>query len=143
MMAALHPIAADAPALAAALLAADLPVEDLREAGRCFFAFEQDGEVVGYGGFELHGEAALLRSVVIVPDQRGRGHGRALATAVLEQAAEAGARQAFLLTTTAAGFFERDGFRAIERADAPPAILATRQAATICATATLLARDLT
>lgn len=142
-MQALRAIAADAPPLAEALRAAGLPVEDLTEAGRSFFALEQDGDILGYGGYEIYGPDALLRSVVVLPDQQGKGYGRALTTAVLDRATRAGANRAFLLTTTAADFFSRQGFVPLSRSDAPPAILATRQAASICATATLLARDLT
>lgn len=67
-----------------------------------------------------------------------------MAEAILHEAATSGARAAYLLTTTAAPFFERLGFTRIERADAPPAILTTREATALCpSTATLLARPLT
>jgi N-acetylglutamate synthase-like GNAT family acetyltransferase len=136
-------IPAESPALAAALEAAQLPTEDLAEAGRTFFAFEQDGRPVGYAGFEFYGADALLRSVVVLPEMRGRGLGRAMTEEVLARAYELGARRAYLLTATAEAFFEHEGFTRIERDAAPPAILATRQAATICSTAALLARPLT
>ena len=141
-MTTLRPIAADAPELAAALAAADLPTEDLADGGRIFFALDEGGKPVGYGGYELYGDDVLLRSVVVLPAQRGKGYGRAVTEAVLADAASAGARRAFLLTTPAEDFFGHEGFRPLERRDAPPAILATKQATTICSTATLLARPL-
>lgn len=141
-MATLRPISADAPELAAALEAAQLPTEDLADGGRTFFELEDAGGPVGYGGYELYGEEALLRSVVVLPEQRGKGYGREVTDAVLAEATQAGARRAFLLTTTAEGFFANEGFTPIERRDAPEAILATKQATTICSTATLLARRL-
>jgi N-acetylglutamate synthase-like GNAT family acetyltransferase len=125
-----------------ALLAADLPVDDIAEGGRRFFRFDRDGQTVGYGGFEPHGQYALLRSMVVLPELRGRGLGRAVAEAVIEKARAAGCLEGFLLTTTAAEFFQHLGFAPIDRKYAPKAILATRQAATICATAALLARPL-
>jgi N-acetylglutamate synthase-like GNAT family acetyltransferase len=128
--------------LAAALAAAGLPTEDLEDGGRSFFAFEDNGRPIGFGGFELYGEDALLRSVVILQEARGMGYGRAVTEAVLARAHEAGARTAYLLTTTAEAFFEHDGFRRVERSTAPASILATRQATTICATAALLARPI-
>lgn len=137
-----HPIAADAPELVAALEGAGLPIEDLGEGGRSFFAFEAEGRPVGFGGFELYGEDALLRSVLVLPEARGKGYGRAVTEAVLARAREAGARRAYLLTTTAGAFFEHEGFALIERSAAPASILGTRQAATICSTAALLARAL-
>ena len=131
---------ADAPDLRAALEGAELPVEDLTDGGRTFFRCIDDGHVVGYAGYELYGEDALLRSVVVLPEDRGRGYGRKVTEAVLDRAHGAGARDAYLLTTTAEAFFEHAGFRTIERAEAPASILATKQAATICATAAMLTR---
>lgn len=138
----LRSIPADSPELAAALDAAGLPTQDLRDGGRSFFAVEDAGRLVGFGGYELYGTSTLLRSVVVLPEARGKGYGRAVTAAVLAQAREAGARDAYLLTTTAESFFAREGFVRIERAAAPAAILATTEAATICATAALLTRPL-
>jgi N-acetylglutamate synthase-like GNAT family acetyltransferase len=135
-----RPVAADAPELSAALAEAGLPTEDLTDPGRTFFRFEQDGVPVGYAGCELCGEHALLRSVVVLPGMRGRGFGRAITEGLLERARAAGARQAYLLTTSAEDFFTHAGFVRLERSAAPPAILATKQASTICSTAPLMTR---
>jgi arsenate reductase len=59
------------------------------------------------------------------------------------RAHEAGARTAYLLTTNAESFFKNLGFNSVPRADAPASILGTRQATSICSTATLLKRPLT
>jgi N-acetylglutamate synthase-like GNAT family acetyltransferase len=54
-----------------------------------------------------------------------------------------GSVRAFLLTTSAAPFFESLGFARIDRTAAPEAILRTRQAASICpASAVLMVKDL-
>jgi N-acetylglutamate synthase-like GNAT family acetyltransferase len=98
------------------------------------FAFRDDGAVVGFAGLEVYGKDALLRSVVVDPARRHAGLGRAIVEATLTEAQELGATRAFLLTTTAKSYFERLGFAAIERASAPAAILATRQAAGLCPT---------
>lgn len=139
---AVRSVAPDAPELIAALEGADLPIEDLGEGGRTFFSFEAAGQPVGFGGFELYGEDVLLRSVVVLPEVRGKGYGRAVTDAVLARARAAGARRAYLLTTTAEAFFEHEGFAVIERSAAPASILGTRQATTICSTASLLVRQL-
>ena len=136
-------IPADAPELRAALDAAALPTEDIDGGGRTFFRFTDEGRPVGYGGYELYGEDVLLRSVVVLPDERGKGYGRALTEDVLARAAASGARQAYLLTTTAESFFQHAGFIEIARTDAPNAILATKQATTICSSAALLTRPIT
>ncbi len=136
-----HAIAADDPALARALAADGLPIADLGEGNRTFFAYATlAGAIVGYGGFELFGQAALLRSIAVLPGMRGKRIGRNIVPLLLYRAHERGAREAWLLTTSAAAFFERLGFTARQRNAAPAAILASRQAADLCpASATLLA----
>ena len=136
------PIAASDAGLVSALLAAELPIEDIGEPGRLFFRIERDDDVLGYCGYELYGEDALIRSIVVAPAQRGQGNGRAVTEALLREIANVGGKRAYLLTTTAAPFFEHLGFVATDRADAPASILATRQATSICSTAALLWREL-
>jgi N-acetylglutamate synthase-like GNAT family acetyltransferase len=139
----LHPESADCTAFVQALTAEGLPTDDLAEPGRAFFRTERDGQVMGFGGYELHGADALLRSVVIPPALRGRGLGRDVAEGVLRHAAQAGARCAYLLTTSATPFFERLGFTRIDRAAAPESIRSTRQATSLCpSSAALMVRPL-
>lgn len=143
-------VVADAPVdpddreLREALDDAGLPCADLSEPGRRFFAFRTlAGNLLGHGGFEPHGADALIRSVVVTPERRGSGAGRAMLPLLLRRAFDQGARQAWLLTTDAAAFFERNGFRRVARDEAPAAILATRQAAALCpASAVLLTRKI-
>jgi arsenate reductase len=144
------PFLADAPitggdaAFRAALRAAELPLDDLEEPGRSFFAFRTLGGVaLGFGGYELLGTLALIRSVVVLPEARGKEIGRNLLALLMRRAFDDGAREAWLLTTTAAGFFQKAGFRVVARAAAPAAILATREAASLCpVSAVVLARTI-
>ena len=123
----------DLATLTAALDAAGLPSGDIGQPGRTFYRFAAaSGETVGYGGLELYGAAALLRSIVVLPNYRRHGYGRVIVTHLTTQAVAAGARTAYLLTTSARSFFERLGFAVIDRETAPAAILATTQAAGIC-----------
>jgi N-acetylglutamate synthase-like GNAT family acetyltransferase len=138
MSLAAEPVTGSDAGLRTALLDARLPVDDLDRDGRRFFRFVSDGRVVGYGGYEPHGEHALIRSVVVLPEARGRGYGRGVAALLLEEAGKSGARDAYLLTDTAEAFFGHLGFTAIDRAEAPTEILATPQAASICSTAPLM-----
>ncbi|UCI06454.1 arsenic resistance N-acetyltransferase ArsN2 [Mesorhizobium sp. B1-1-8] len=134
-------IAAGAQELCAALDLAALPSDDLGEPGGAFFRFADGGETVGFGGLERCGDDVLLRSIVIMPEARGKGLGRRAVSLLFEQARADGARHAYLLTTDAAPFFARLGFEPIARQSAPADILATRQAASLCpSTATLMAR---
>jgi N-acetylglutamate synthase-like GNAT family acetyltransferase len=132
---------ADLSDLSRALAEASLPADDLAEPGRQFFRFERGGELVGFGGLERYGSDALLRSVVVLPQHRSRGEGKAITANLLAAAQEAGAGQAYLLTTTAEGFFKSLGFAVVPRDDAPPAILGTYQATTTCSSAALLRRS--
>jgi len=136
--------AADLPGLAAALAAAGLPSSDVAAPGRRFWRFlDRTGAVVGFGGLELAGAHALLRSVVVLEGGRGRGVGRAIVAATVRRAAWLGADRLWLLTTTAPGFFERLGFERADRTAAPPAIAATTEFATLCpATAICLTKPL-
>jgi N-acetylglutamate synthase-like GNAT family acetyltransferase len=129
--------------LQAALRASNLPTDDLDEDGRSFFRFTHQGETVGFGGLEQYGEVALLRSVVVLPPQRGKGYGEVIIRRLLDQAAANGVRTVYLLTESAAPFFEHVGFARVNRATAPVAILHTRQAASLCPdSAALLAKTI-
>jgi len=124
---------AELPMLARALVEARLPADDLARPGRRLFRFaERPGETAGYGGFELCRTAALLRSIIVLPAWRGRGVGERIVQGLAAAAGEAGATDAFVLTTTAQGYFERLGFRQVERSAAPEAILGTAQATSLC-----------
>lgn len=127
------PIAGSDANLALALQAAGLPTDDLTEPGRRFFAYATvSGEHVGFGGFEHIGQDVLVRSLVVLPEARHRGIGGGMLALLLRRAFDEGGRAAWLLTTTAAPFFERAGFKPVDRASAPTSILGTRQAAHLC-----------
>lgn len=139
----LEAIEGKAADLKSALEAANLPIDDLDEPGRSFFRIKRGEGTVGFGGYELHEEDALLRSVVIPPGLRGRGEGRHATELILKRAFEEGARSAYLLTASAAPFFEKIGFARIDRSVAPASIRETRQAASLCpASAAMMAKRL-
>lgn len=114
----------------ALLEANDLPSRDVRAKPERFFVAET--AVVGVGGVEARGSDGLLRSVVVAEPHRGRGYGTALCTALEDRAWSAGIETLFLLTTTAATFFRRNGYEAIDRAEAPEPIRRTTQFADLC-----------
>ncbi|WP_109479660.1 arsenate reductase (glutaredoxin) [Paraburkholderia sp. C35] len=138
-------IPGDEAAFTQALHDAGLPTDDLSDPHRVFFSFSTlTGVHLGYGGFEQYGSDALVRSVVVERAQRGKGIGRNLLAVLLRAAFDAGARTAWLLTTSEAAFFEKAGFRQSSRDTAPATILTTRQAAGLCPSgATLLTRAIT
>jgi N-acetylglutamate synthase-like GNAT family acetyltransferase len=121
--------------LAASLAGAALPTHDIDTAPTRFWRFRDARGDIGFAGLEMCGSDALLRSVVVVAEHRGRGHGRAIVAWMLDQAARLGVRQVFLLTTTAVDFFAAADFIRINRDSAPTAIRATREFTTLCPTA--------
>jgi amino-acid N-acetyltransferase len=112
---------------------AGLPTEDLADTDLShFLGFGSREKPSGVVGLELFGEDALLRSLVVDPSERGTGGGRLLVAAAEEHARSLGVRSVYLLTTTAERFFERLGFRRVDRDSAPAAIRATREFANLC-----------
>lgn len=120
---------------------AELPTVGVAQWLTHFVLAERDGKVVGAAGLELYDAYALLRSVVVHPDERGQGTGAALVEHALEKARAAGVREVVLLTTTAERWFPRFGFRRIDRAEVPPALFASEELRGACpATAAILHR---
>ncbi|MEX0342108.1 MAG: arsenic resistance N-acetyltransferase ArsN2 [Erythrobacter sp.] len=115
-----------------ALAAEGLPVEDIGDEGRQFFAFHRAGQNVGFGGLEGDGPDRILRSVVIRDATRGRGTGREAVALLEREARRQGAERLHLLTTTAADFFRKLGYRDCDRADAPPSVASAREFAALC-----------
>src|SRR6516225_1695212 len=62
---------------------AGLPADDVGDARLLFWRFETTDIPVGFGGLEIHGSDALLRSLVTLPPLRQIGMGAAM-VAVLE-----------------------------------------------------------
>ena len=78
--------------------------------------------VVGCAGLEAHGELGLLRSVAVDATARNAGLGARLVESVVALARARDLRELYLLTTTAARFFERRGFASVARSSVPAAI---------------------
>ena len=114
------------------LAANDLPTADVRADAPRFYVARVDGEAVGVGGLELHGDAGLLRSVVVADPHRGRGYGTAIRAALEACAEQADVETLYLLTTTAADFFREHGYVVVDRAAAPERLRTSRQFADLC-----------
>lgn len=73
--------------LRAALVKAGLPADDVGDPRLLFWRFETYEDVpVGFGGLELYGDDALLRSVVTLPPLRQAGMGGAIVAALEAEA---------------------------------------------------------
>ena len=130
--------------LKAALTKAGLPADDIFTPGPQFWRFSTDDDVpAGFGGIEVHGADALIRSVVTLPPLRGRGVGQGIVRALEAEAIVMKCAAVWLLTTTAREFFGKLGYAAIDRADVPGAIRATAQFSSLCPdSATVMVRRL-
>ena len=85
------------------------------------------GALIGCAALERHGRVRLLRSVAVAPAERGKGLGEALVRRVLDRARGEGVSTVVLLTTTAAGFFPRLGFRTVPRWEVPREVQASAE----------------
>ncbi len=121
----------------------NLPAEDLPQPLDTFLIATESGKVAGSVGLELYKEYALLRSLAVAPAQQGTGLGKVLYQQAMQLAAEQGVKEVYLITATAALFFEKQGFTEVERAVVPVAIQKTAQFSSICpASATIMQKQI-
>jgi amino-acid N-acetyltransferase len=118
---------ADLFAVEGLLAANDLPLEGVRDNFSGFVVAENGNTIVGAVGLERFESAALLRSAVVSPDQRGTGIGRQLVEQILERAERDGIDEIYLLTTTAEDYFPRFGFNRTTREAVPSAVKASAE----------------
>jgi amino-acid N-acetyltransferase len=117
----------------AMLQAAGLPIADLSEERlQHFFYLPQEESALGLVGLELYAQEALLRSLVVSPNKRGRGLGIALVRHAETYAATRGVRSMFLLTLSSEPFFQRLGYARLDRSTAPASIRRTSEFANLC-----------
>jgi N-acetylglutamate synthase-like GNAT family acetyltransferase len=136
----MHPVAvqvaadADRPVIRSLLAEARLPVADIDQASDLTFWIVRSatGKTLAAIGLERRGTVALLRSLIVVPEQRQLGLRRALVSAVERYAAGAEIEQLVLLTETAEPFFRRLGYSVIDRDEAPATVTSTAEFRTLC-----------
>ncbi len=138
--------ASDLPVIRRLLRDNGLPCDDLEAVhlDRFQIATGPTGSLVACVGLEIHGDAALLRSLAVAAPHRRHGLGDAAVVAAERLARSVGVRRLYLLTTTAASFFAARGYRRHERASAPPALQRTTEFSTLCpASAACMTKNLT
>ena len=110
----------------------DLPYEDIIASKVRFITEEVNGVLVGCIGLERYGEEGLLRSFAVKDEYKNKGIGKRLLNQLIEQGKTDGLKRLHLLTTTADGYFEKNGFKRSDRAVAPKEISATKEFSEIC-----------
>jgi len=109
------------------LTAANLPLDGARDHLGQFVVGLWAAQLVCAAGLEVYGSVALLRSVVVDEAARGQGCARPLLAQLEQQGRAQGVRKLYLLTTTAAAYFSRLGFKTVHRRAVPAAILQSRE----------------
>ena len=84
-----------------------------------FLVAEEDGLTVGVGQVKRHGDGSPeLASLAVVPDRQGQGIGSALVRQLM--ARHEGEFLYLTCRSQLQGYYERFGFRRLQRADFPP-----------------------
>ena len=138
MLREIEPGSSDFERFITALETADLPTGDLTSEPFRYFTLDNEA----WGGIGA-GPDALIRSIVVGQDARGRCLGVTITESLAQQARDAGVERLWLLTTSASPFFEKLGWRHADRALAPSAIAQSKQFAGLCpASAAFMVRAL-
>ena len=114
------------------LVEADLVLEGVEENIRDFIVLSKGLDIIGCIGLEVFDTFALLRSFAVRPPQQRQGYGLLLLKEIEKYAENQGIEQLFLLTDTAEGFFEKNGYALYDRNAAPSAIAVTREFSEFC-----------
>ena len=92
---------------------------DIYDAIRDFYVYEENGQILGVGALAICWEdLAEVRSLAVVGGQQGKGIGRKIVVACLEEAVDLGLKRVFALTYQPE-FFRRLGFVDIEKSELP------------------------
>jgi amino-acid N-acetyltransferase len=95
---------------------------DIYDALRDFYVYEEDGVILGVGALAICWEdLAEVRSLAVADGQQGKGIGRQIVSACLDEARELGLKKVFALTYQP-DFFKRMGFDDIEKSELPQKI---------------------
>lgn len=120
------------PAIIRLLQAAQLPVDDLPAAIDNFFVAVNDQQVVGTIGLEPYGDGGLLRSMAVSEAHRNKNIASGLMQRLEDYAGSTGIRTIYLLTETAAPYFERKGYQQITRDEVPEPFRASSEFSHVC-----------
>ena len=120
-----------------------LPSEDLPLLLNDFFLALEDDELIGVVGMERYGRYGLLRSMVVHPGYRNKHIAEKLVNKLEETAASSGITSIFLLTETAADYFERKGYYTITRDEVPIDLMGSAEFSHVCpVSATVMKKQL-
>jgi amino-acid N-acetyltransferase len=117
-----------------------LPYEDCNQHLDKFFGITSGDKLVAIGALQIKGTTALLRSIAVLPENRGLGLAAAMTRHLLGVARSNEVSELYLLTETAEGYFTRFGFHPVERDTVPTEIKSTQQFESLCPSSAQLMR---
>jgi amino-acid N-acetyltransferase len=92
---------------------------EVYESIRNFFVVEDEGSVVACGALQISWDnLAEIKSLAVAEAHQGRGHGKWIVLACLDEGRSLGLARLFALTYKP-GFFEKLGFRVVDKATLP------------------------
>ncbi len=126
----------DLPGVVSLLRSRSLPVDGVGDLLRAHpenvLVAELNGGIVGTAALDVHAPDALLRSVAVATDLATLGVGTRLVQESLARARADNLAAVYLLTTTAAEWFPRFGFRIVTRDTVPGTIASTIEFTSAC-----------
>jgi amino-acid N-acetyltransferase len=109
-----------------------LPVEDINDGKIQFFVGENDCEIFGVIGLEKYNELGLLRSLAVKNSYKGKKLGLSLVDYLFMFSNKRQIKELYLLTDTAVEYFQKIGFREVDREMVPKAIQQTTEFSKLC-----------
>ena len=110
----------------------ELPFEDCNEHLNDFFGIISGDKLIAIGALQITGSVALLRSIAVLAEYRGKGLAAAITQHLLGLARSNSISELYLLTETAEAYFTRFEFRPVDRDTVADEIKSTRQFESLC-----------
>jgi amino-acid N-acetyltransferase len=104
------------------LIDADLNIDGVHENLGSFVVAADGDRIVACVGAEPFQFVALLRSLAVHPDYRGRGLGRRLVRQLIDRFASRGLREFYVVTEGAEEYFRKRGFKPCDRDEVHPQV---------------------
>ena len=120
------------------LLQENLPIADLNPLLENFFIAVEDNKITGVIGMDRYGKDGLLRSAIVQKEYRNTGIAAALVARLFDEAAKQGVSTLYLITDTAAAYFEKKGFNKITKAEVAPAVLESKEFNGLCPASSII-----
>jgi len=128
----------DFEAVCKLLLQENLPIVDLNPLLENFFIAVEDNKLTGVIGMDRYGTDGLLRSAIVQKEYRNTGIAAALVARLFDEAAKQGVSTLYLITDTAAAYFEKKGFNKITKAEVAPAVLESKEFNGLCPASSII-----